>query len=162
MAEKYPEVKVFTAGEYANYMIGDVATQIDSIKLLIFIVVVIINMLVTVLMVKSFITKEKNEIALLKALGFKNRYIAGWQTLRIGIVFIISIIIVSVISAPLSKLIITPVFKMMGAENMKFEINSLETYIFYPVIVYLVTTISAMLTSLQVRKISTSGISNIE
>lgn len=162
LAEKYPEVKVFTAGEYSNYMIGDVATQIDSIKLLIFIVVVVINMLVTVLMVKSFITKEKNEIALLKALGFKNRYIVCWQTLRIGIVFIISIIIVSAISAPLSKLIITPVFKMMGAENMKFEINSLEIYVFYPVIVYLVTTISAMLTALQVRKISTSGISNIE
>lgn len=162
LAAEYPEVKVFNVGEYANYMIGDVAAQIDSIKLFILTVVIVINMLVTVLMVKSFITKEKNEIALLKALGFKNRYIVGWQTLRIGIVLIISVVLVSAVSAPLSKLIITPVFKMMGAETMKFEINTLEVYVFYPILVLLVTTLSAMLTSLQVRRISTSGISNIE
>ncbi len=162
LSEKYPGVKAFTAGEYANYMIGDVAAQIDSIKLLIFIVVAVINMLVTVLMVKSFITKEKNEIAFLKALGFKNTYIVGWQTLRIGIVFIISMLIVSAVSLPLSKLIITPIFRMMGAENMKFKINPAEIYIIYPVIIFLVTTLSAMLTALQARKITTSDISNTE
>lgn len=162
LAEKYPKLKVFTTGEYANYMIGDVASQIDNIKLFILIVVIVINMLVTVLMVKSFITKEKNEIVLLKALGFKNRYIVGWQTLRIGIVLIISIILMSALSEPLSKLVITPVFKIMGAENMKFQIKPIEVYVFYPILLLIVTTLSAMLTSLQVRKISTSGISDIE
>ena len=162
LTEKYSDVQVFTAGEYSNYMIGDVAAQIDGIKQLIFMVVIVINMLVTVLMVKSFIHKEKNEIALLKALGFKNSYIAGWQTLRIGIVFIISIILVTAVSAPLSRLIITPVFKMMGAESMNFEIKPVEIYVFYPMMVLLATTLSAMAATLQVRKISTSEISNIE
>ena len=162
LEEKYTEGKVYTAGEYINYAIGDVAGKLGSIKKLILIVVAAINMLVTVLMVKSFITKEKNEIALLKSLGFKNKFIIGWQTFRIGIVILISVILASAASTPLSKLIITPIFKMMGAENIKFQINPLESYVLYPLVVLAVTMLSAMITSLQVRKINTSEISNIE
>lgn len=162
LEERYTEGKVYTAGEYINYAIGDVAGKLGSIKKLILIVVAAINMLVTVLMVKSFITKEKNEIALLKSLGFKNGFIIGWQTIRIGIVILISVILASVASTPLSKLIITPIFKMMGAENIKFQINPLESYVLYPLVVLAVTMLSAMITSLQVRKINTSEISNIE
>lgn len=69
LANNYTNGKVYGAGEYANVMIGDVAGQLDSLKLLILFIVLCINILVTVLMVKSFITKEKSEIAMLKAIN---------------------------------------------------------------------------------------------
>lgn len=73
MLEKlYPDATVYTPGEYIGYMIGNVADQLDGMKVLILIIILGINALVAVLMVKSFITKEKSEIALLKAIGFKN------------------------------------------------------------------------------------------
>ena len=156
------DTKVFTPGEYIENMIGNINDTLKGMRHMLVIVVLCINVLVTVLMIKSFITKEKAEIAVLKAIGFKNSSLVAWQSLRIGIVLLISIILGTSLSTPLSKLLVEPIFKMMGAISIKFVINPLEVYLIYPLILLSVTTIAAAITALQVRKISASETSNIE
>lgn len=163
MLEKlYPDAKIFTPGEYVSYMTGDVAGQLDSTKMLIMSIVIGINMLVAVLMVKSFITREKNEIALLKALGFKNNFLTMWQTMRIGFVLLISVIAGALLSSPLSPLIITPIFRLMGAYNIDYEIRPLEVYVVFPLIVLSLTSLAAFFSAQGLRKISSSEISGNE
>lgn len=158
----YPNAKVYTSGEYINYMIGDIASQLDSVKLLILSIVLGINMLVAVLMVKSFITKEKGEIALLKAIGFKNSSLILRQTMRIGIVLLVSVITGALVSVPLSSPIITPVFRMMGAYSIKYEIRPLEVYVIFPLIVLAATALAAFISAQGLRKIASSEISGNE
>ena len=131
---------------------GDVVTKIQDIKYLILGIILCINSLVTVLMVKSFITKEKGEIAILKAMGFQNKYLVLWQALRIA----------TLLSTPLSQISIGPVFQVMGAQNITFEIIPLEVYVLYPSIVLCVTVLAGALTATQIRKISTSETSRSE
>lgn len=158
----FPDAKVYTAGEYINFMIGDIAGQLDGINALILSVVLGINALVAVLMVKSFITKERNEIALMKALGFKNRALTEWQTMRIGVVLVISVLVGAAVSGPLSEVIITPIFRMMGAFSIEFEIRGIEVYLVYPMIVLTVTALAAFGSAQGVRKIETFEIANNE
>lgn len=158
----YPENDVNTAGEYISHMIGDVAGQLQGVKKLILGIIICINILVAVLMVKSFITKEKSEIAVLKAIGFKNSSLVIWQSLRIGIVLVISIIIGAAISTPLSHLTVEPIFRMMGAYSIEFDIVPLEVYVIYPLIVLFATVLAAVAGALQLNKISASETSNIE
>ncbi len=162
LKELYPDNKVYTPGDYIGHMIGNIAGQLKEIKLLILLVVLSINILVTVLMVKSFIMKEKGEIAMLKAVGFKNASLIAWQTVRIGIVLLISIVIGTLLSTPLSKMSVGPAFKMMGAQSIEFDVRPLEVYVLYPLIVLLVTVFASMLAALHIRKISASETSNIE
>ncbi len=158
----YPDARIYTSGGYIGYMIGDVASQVDSVKVLILSIILAINALVAVLMVKSFITREKSEIALLKAIGFHNGFLILWQTLRIGIVLILSVLVGALISGPLSTLIITPIFRMMGAYSIQFEIRILEIYVLYPLAVLGVTASAAFLSARGLRKISSADISNNE
>ena len=158
----YPDANIYTPGGYISYMIGNVADQLDSIKALILGIVLGINALVAVLMVKSFITKEKSEIALLKAIGFKNNSLTLWQTMRIGIVLIVSVLAGALSSLPLSQLIITPIFRMMGAYSIEYEIRGVEVYLFYPMIVLAVTAAAAFISAQGVRRIASSDISNNE
>ncbi|MCH5348415.1 MAG: ABC transporter permease [Oscillospiraceae bacterium] len=158
----YPDAKIYTPGEYISYMIGDVAEQLDSTKALILSIILGINALVAVLMVKSFITKEKSEIALLKAIGFKNNSLTLWQTMRIGIVLLISVITGALLSSPLSSLIITPIFRMMGAYSIEYEIRPFEVYVMYPLIVLAVTALAAFISAQGLRKTSSAEISNNE
>ena len=163
MLEKlYPDAKIYTPGGYIGYMIGDVASQIDGIKVLILSIILGINALVAVLMVKSFITREKGEIALLKAIGFKNDPLVWWQTLRIGIVLIVSVLVGALISSPLSGLIITPIFRMMGAYSIEFEIRPFEVYVVFPLTVLVATAFAAFVSAQGLRKISSADISNNE
>lgn len=159
----YPNSTVFTPGEYIGYMIGgDIAGQLDNVKTLILSIIIGINVLVAVLMVKSFIVKEKGDIALMKAIGFNSAFLTVWQTLRIGIVLIVSVLTGALISSPLSSLIITPIFRMMGAYSIEYEIRGIEVYIVYPVIVLAATSLAAFISAQGLRKISSAEISNNE
>lgn len=158
----YPDAAIFTPGEYIGYMIGDITEQLDSMKVLILSIILGINALVAVLMVKSFITKEKGEISLLKAIGFKSNSLTLWQTLRIGIVLLLSVLIGALLSFPLSSLIVTPLFRMMGAYSIEFEIRGIEVYVIHPLIVLVVTALAAFISAQGLRKISSSEISNNE
>ena len=162
LKELFTEGEFKTAGEYVETMVGVVET-LNSVKVLILAVVIIVVMLVTVLMELSFITKEKGEIAILKAMGFKNTAIIKWHTLRFVIVTIIAAILAIILSYPATYIAITPVFKMMGAYfGIKYEFNLLDNCIIYPLIILLVSIISAIITALYSNKIKASDASSIE
>lgn len=162
LKKKFSDTDVYSAGEYISFMIGDVAGQLENVKSLILTIIICINILVSVLMIKSFITKEKGEIAMLKAIGFSNSSLVAWQSMRIGLVLLISIIIGTTVSAPLSKLTIEPVFRMMGAYSIQFDIVPIEVYVLYPLAVLISTVLASAIGSLQLRKISAAETSDIE
>lgn len=158
----YPDADIYTPGEYINYMIGDAGGQIEDVKKLIIGIILCINMLVAVLMEKSFLTKEKGEIALLKAMGFKNSSIIIWQSMRIGIVLLLAIILGTFLSSPLSKLLIEPIFRMMGAYSIEFTVVPLEVYVIYPLILLAATTLATMVAACSAGKIPATETANIE
>ncbi len=160
--ELYPDYEVKTAGEYVDDVVNGVAAYMSDTKLLIVLVVLLINILVAVLMEKSFLTKERGEIAMLKAVGFSNGAIMVWQVLRIGIVMALATGIAILLCNPVSQISSGAIFRMMGAKSIIFDVNVLESYIFYPIIVLAVTVVGVFLTTLSIRKINSSEINSIE
>ena len=55
-----------------------------------------------------------------------------------------------------------PVFRMMGAYSIEFEIVPIEVYVLYPFVLLLATVLAAVLGTTQLRKITASETSNIE
>ena len=160
--EIYDTDKVYNAGEYVDSMIG-VADTMNEVRRLVLGVVMIIIALVTVLMERSFITKERGEIAILKAIGFRTKTIVTWHTLRFGIISVFSTLLALLLSYPLTCLTITPIFEMMGAYfGVEYRIVPLEVCVIYPLIVVGITIVSAFITSLYTRKINASEASSIE
>ena len=158
----YDTDNVKTAGEYVESMVG-VAGVLDSVKMLVLALVMIIIMLVTVLMERSFIAKERGEIALLKAMGFRTNAIVKWHTMRFVVISLVTTLISLVLSKPLTSISVGPVFEMMGAGyGVEYKIVPLEVYVIYPIIVFMVTVLSGVFTSLYTRKITASEASSIE
>lgn len=158
----FPDCKVQSGGEYLNDMMGNTAGAVGGVKQLILIVVLAINILVSVLMVKSFIAKETGEIGMMKSIGFRNRSIVWWQTIRIGIVLVISIVLGILISEPIAQISSGAIFRMMGASSIEFETNAVELYVIYPLLILAVTLTASFIAAQQVRRISASETSNIE
>jgi putative ABC transport system permease protein len=154
--------EVLTASEFAEDMTG-MAETLESVRLLILIISLIITILITVLIGHSFVTKERGDIAILKAIGFQNTQILFWQSLRFVICCILSTGLALLLHLPLMKLAINPIFTMMGAEfGIQYEIRPLETYCIYPGIFLAVTSISAFLTAQHTRTVQTNECSNID
>ena len=140
-----------------------VGDMIAAVKNLVLILSLIIIILLAVLMERSFISKERSEIALLKAVGFDSGSVILYHTMRFGITVIIAIVTASALLMPLTKLIIDPIFGMMGAiGNIEYQFNVLEIFGAYPVIIFCVTVLSAALTALYTKTIKASDTASIE
>lgn len=162
MADLFQEYNVQTCGNYIADMMGNVSDQIVSMKSLVMIIVILINVMVAILIEKTLLTKERGEIGMLKAIGFGNRSIIVWQTLRMGIALFIGTIIGLALSTPFSQVTSGQVFRFMGAMNIKFTVNIFEVYICYPALVLVATILATCVTAFGIKKISASEISNIE
>ena len=156
-----PDYTVMTPGEYTDKVVH-AASYLDDTKFAVLLVVILINILVAVLMEKSFLTKERGEIACLKAIGFKNSSIVIWQTFRVFIIMMISTVIAMALNTPVCQLSAGAVFRMMGAKKIIFDPNILESYVIYPLIVIAATLAGVFLCALSVRHISSNEINSIE
>ena len=134
----------------------------ESVQYLLLGLTCLVVILVTILMELSFINDEKSQIALLKAMGFKNRKICLWQVLRFTLVGIIAVILAAILSIPMTHLCITPIFGMMGVSKLTYAIKPLELFLIYPAIVLAVTILISYLTSLSARTIKSVDTANIE
>ena len=160
--ELYPDYHLRTASEYLDYSISGVAGAMADTKTFIILMVMIINILVVVLMEKSFLTKERGEIALMKAIGFKNYSLIAWQTLRIALLMAAAAVIAVLLTEPLSQLAVGGIFRIMGAKYIVFDANSLDAYILYPLLVFAVTVFASMISASGIRSISSQEVNNIE
>ena len=160
--ELYPDDKVMNAGNYVDYCVGGVGGMMDGVTGLLLPIIILIDILVAVLMEKSFLTKERGEIAMLKAIGFKNRSIILWQTTRIAIVMIAALLLSVALADPIGKLSTGGIFQMMGAKNIIFDTDILKTFVIYPAVILAATVFSVFLTALGIRKVISNEINSIE
>ena len=142
-----------------NIGVVDIMLTVKNILLAISLIVIV---LVTILMERSFISDEKKQIALLKAIGFKNSSVAGWHVYRFGFIGVISTLIAAALSIPVTKLCITPVWKMMGMKTVEYQFTLYKILLVYPIIVLAATIIAAFATALYTRTVKSSDASNIE
>lgn len=160
--EIFPDYEIKTPEEETDENLGGMSSNVDNIKYFVLIIVTLISILVAILMEKSFLTKERGEIAMLKAIGFRDSSIIFWQTFRIGIIMVLAITIAIALTNPASQITTGLIFKMMGAESIKFVNDILYAYILFPILVLVTTLISVALTSLSIKSIKTSDINSIE
>ena len=159
--EIYDNDKAMTATEYCVDCIGVVDTM-EAVQYLLLGITFVVVMLVTILMERTFIAGEVSQIAILKAIGFKDGAIIRWHMYRFGIVALIAVILAGVMSIPMTKLCITPIFGMMGATKIKYNVDVVKIFMLYPGSIFVVTLLFAFLTALYTKKINAKDTSNIE
>lgn len=160
--EIFPDYKVLNTREFLAKMIGGIIEQIGVMMVCIVGVVLVINSLITILMMKTIMTKERGDIALLKSVGFASRSIKAWQVTRIVLVLVVAIIVGTLLSNLTAPYIIGPIFAMMGANKIELVINPLEAYVFYPLLLLAVTGASAFLCAGGVKKVDLREVNTME
>lgn len=162
IAEIFPDYKVSDGTAFADKMIGGILPQLDSMKVLIVGIILLINALITILIMKTLISREHGEIAMLKSIGFSDHSVRKWQTVRILLVLLIAIGIGVILSKLLTPFVIGPLFAMMGGTNMRFFVNPWESYLLYPLLLLVMTGAVAYLCSAETGKVELKEVNNLE
>lgn len=157
----FPEYKIMDAGECVDGMIGDITDQMDMMMYVITGIVLIINSLITALMMKTMMAKERGDIALLKSIGFRNGALRSWQMERILILLVSAILLGTLLSKLLGPVTVGQVFDMMGATQVKLYVNPVEAYLVYPLLLLAVTGVPAFLCAGGVKNVDVKEV-NVE
>ena len=162
LKEIYDSDKIYTLQEAIKKATG-MSDTLNSIKQMIMILTVIVTALIVVLMERSFISKERAEIALMKAVGIPNRSIIFQHSIRFVIVSVIACIISSAILMPISNAMMNAVCNLIGdIKGLTCDIDAIEVFVICPAILIGVTAIGSFLTALYTRTIKASDTASIE
>lgn len=161
MKKILPQYEWSTAQQSVDKNVGGIQNALSDLMIPMTVLLCILIMLITLLMQKLFIAREKGEIAMLKSIGFRNNAIRLWQIARMMFVAMISLLI----SIPLSMLsnvfILKPVFKIMGAD-VSIQVNALQAFLIYPAFLLAGIVMASMIASLVIKKIHIKDMSQAE
>lgn len=154
--------KVYSTSDFIDNFTG-MSDTLNAIKQMMIIITVIVTALIVILMERSFISKEKSEIALMKAVGIPNSSIVAQHTLRFVIVSVIACIVSSAVLMPISNVMMNWVGNMVGdVSGLKCDFDPLEIFVICPEILIGVTVIGSFLTALYTKTIKASDTASIE
>lgn len=153
--------EVFNATEFCVDCVK-VYDIMDAVAKLLLLITLIVVILITILMERSFIADEKSEIAIAKAVGFKDSTVIKWHVHRFFIVAFVAMLLAVGLSMPMTDLCISPIFGMMGASDIDYNYDIFRSFVMYPGAILIVTVVTAFLTALYTRKIRSRDTASIE
>lgn len=138
------------------------APMVSALKNLLLIITIGVIFLMTALMERSFISRERREIALSKALGIRSRDVLIHHALRFMFMLLISLILAMIFCIPATHLM-DAIFAVMGAgKGIRYKIKPMEVFVAYPLILLGVTVAAAFLTALYTKHIHAVDTADVE
>lgn len=154
--------KVYSTPDYINNFTG-MSDTLNATKKMMMVITVIVTALIVILMERSFLSKEKSEIALMKAVGIPDSSIVAQHTLRFVIVSVIACIVSTAALMPVSNVMMNWIGNMIGdISGLQCDFDPLEIFVVCPAILIGVTAIGSFLTALYTKTIKASDTASIE
>ena len=154
--------KVFNTTDMLEYC-TQMSDTLAAIKLMMMILTVIVTAMIVILMERSFISKEKSEIALMKAVGISNRSIVTQHALRFVIVSVLACIISLAVLMPIGNALMNYICSMIGdVSDIKCAVDPVDVFIVCPLVLIGITVIGSFLTALYTKTIKASDTASIE
>ena len=154
--------KIYSTSDFIKNFTG-MSDTLNAIKQMMMIITVIVTALIVILMERSFISKEKSEIALMKAVGIDNGSIILQHSLRFVIASVIACIVSTAVLMPISNVMMNWICNMIGdVSGLKCDFDPLEIFVICPAILIGVTGIGSFLTALYTKTIKASDTASIE
>lgn len=154
--------KVYSTPDYINNFTG-MSDTLNATKKMMMVITVIVTALIVILMERSFLSKEKSEIALMKAVGISDSSIVAQHTLRFVIVSVIACIVSTAVLMPISNVMMNWIGNMIGdISGLQCDFDALEIFVVCPAILIGVTAIGSFLTALYTKTIKASDTASIE
>ncbi len=127
-----------------------------QLKMIIGLIIAIMSLIlffITSLFVRLLITKEVQGIAIMKSLGFTNGQVKLWQSLRILILLVSSIIFGVFIANVFGEKLVGMLFRLFGLTKFDVNIVPLQVYVWCPLLIITVVLLAVYTSCGQIKKI---------
>ncbi len=161
LERELPGYQWSTAQEFVDGNVGGIQNSLQELVIPMTGMLCGVIMLITLLMERLFVVREKGEIAMMKSIGFRNGSIKMWQVLRMAGVALVSMAAAVPLSLISNRWVLKPIFAIMGAD-VDIQVVPWQIYGVYPGILLAGIIIAAYLAAGKIKKIDIRELNNLE
>ena len=161
LQKQFPDYEWYTAQEIVDRNIGGIQESLSELLIPMTAMLCAVIMLITLLMEKLFIVREKGEIAMMKSIGFRNSSIRSWQVIRMILVALVSMLAAVPLSMLSNRFMLEPIFAIMGAD-VHIQIIPVQVYLIYPGVLLLGIICATIFATGQIKRIHIREMNNME
>ena len=161
LQKQFPDYEWYTAQEIVDRNIGGIQESLSELLIPMTAMLCAVIMLITLLMEKLFIVREKGEIAMMKSIGFRNSSIRSWQVIRMILVALVSMLAAVPLSMLSNRFMLEPIFAIMGAD-VHIQIDPVQVYLIYPGVLLLGIICATIFATGQIKRIHIREMNNME
>lgn len=158
---QFPEYEWSTTQEFMDRNLGGIQQSLQNLLHPMTGMLCAVIMLITWLMERLFVVREKGEIAMMKSIGFCNKTIRLWQVLRMVWVAVLSMIIAIPLSLVSNRWMLKPIFAIMGAD-VEIQVIPWQVYGVYPGILLFGIILATYFAAGKVKKINIQELNCLE
>ncbi|EHJ51949.1 ABC transporter permease [Streptococcus macacae] len=154
LGSDFRDGKVTDIADYVRQSLGDIISQFNIITLITLLIAILVTILTITVFMRTLIIRYKDDIAVMKALGYKNSDIRSQYRTRIIIPLIVGIIVGSVLVLIAGQPLVSMFAASFGAPKIVLISNPFIVYGLFPLSILMVATIMIYVSSYMLNRIS--------
>jgi putative ABC transport system permease protein len=132
---------------FVSQTVGNTVQQLKTVTVVTVVVGLALSVLITSLFMMMLITKDTNQIAIMRSLGFSLRHIRTQYLTRALFLLAFGIVLGTLFSNTLGQQLVSVVFSLQGASRIRFVIDPLQAYVMYPLLLMFTVAVTTILST---------------
>lgn len=146
-SQMFDSARITDTADFVSQTVGNTVQQLKTVTLVTVVVGLALSVLITSLFMMMLITKDSNQIAIMRSLGFSLRHIRTQYLTRALLLLVFGIVLGTLFSNTLGQQLVSAAFSMQGASRIKFVIDPLQAYVAYPLLLMVTVAITTILST---------------
>ena len=143
----FDPARVTDMAGYVSQTMGNTVQQLKTVTVVTVVVGLAVSVLITSLFMIMLITKDTNQIAIMRSLGFSLRHIRTQYLTRALFLLAFGIVLGTLFSNTLGQQLVSVVWSLLGASRIRFVIDPLQAYVMYPFLLMFMVAVTTILST---------------
>ena len=146
-SQLFDPARVTDTASFVSQTVGNTVQQLKTVTVVTVVVGLGVSVLITALFMMMLITKDSNQIAIMRSLGFSLRHIRTQYLTRALFLLAFGIVLGTLFSNTLGQQLVSVVMSLQGASRIRFVIDPLQAYVLYPLLLMFAVAVTTFLST---------------
>jgi len=146
-SQMFNPARVTDTASFVSQTVGNTVQQLKTVTAVTVVVGLAVSVLITSLFMIMLITKDTNQIAIMRSLGFSLRQIRTQYLTRALFLLAFGIVLGTLFSNTLGQQLVSVILSLQGASRIRFVIDPLQAYVMYPLFLMFTVAVTTILST---------------
>ena len=146
-SQQFDPARVTDTASFVSQTVGNTVQQLKTVTVVTVVVGLGVSVLITSLFMMMLITKDSNQIAIMRSLGFSLKHIRTQYLTRALFLLAFGIVLGTLFSNTLGQQLVSVVMSLQGASRIRFVIDPLQAYVLYPLLLMFAVAVTTFLST---------------